>query len=81
MRGKVCAGKLDRQLRALRYIVERNPCDMVLNCVWMRDFLANGDFDLVCGGWGGGRGDSDDRDVLLSLPVSGFDVLCYHIFI
>ena len=71
--GKVRAAELDRGAGAVGNEVQRNPDDVMLRRVRMRDLLA--DVDLDGKGFAGlrGRGGGNDGNVLFRLPVGGLD--------
>ena len=75
MRGELRAGKFNWQLATLGHIVEGDPSDVVLDCVWMRDFLADGDFDVKRLARSELPSHGYDRDMFLCPPVGGFDVI------
>ena len=73
VRGEVRAAELDRRVRPVRNEVQRDPDDVMLRRVRMRDLLADVDLDVDGNARLRGRGRGDDGNVLFRLPVGGLD--------
>ena len=73
VRGEVRAAEFDRGVRTLRHEVQRDPDDVMLRRVRVRDFLADVDLDVERLARLRGRGRGDGGDVLFRLPVGGLD--------
>lgn len=73
--------KFDWQLGTIGNVVERNPGDVMLDCVGVGDLFADSNlyFVEIAGSRGhrtryrGEWGDGNHRDMLFGFPVGGFD--------
>ena len=75
--GEIGAAKFDREQAAVRQIVERDPDNVMLNGVWVRNTLADGDLDIERLSMFDCLWQHDCRNVLFGFPVGGFDMVCY----
>ena len=77
MRGEIGTPKFNWEQTAFRHMIKRDPGDMMLDGVWMRNLFADRDFDIEWNAWRDSRRSGDYRRVLFSLPVGGFDICGY----
>ena len=73
VRREVGAAKLDGGVGSLGDEMKRDPADVMLRGVGVRNFLADVDLDVEGDAGLRGRGCGDDGNVFFRLPVGGLD--------